>query len=84
MSTKKHDYGYDLARMISAVEGQGSQPILTLSGPIDFRDILSAVKTACKDITDREQSASKQPPAKPARRKASRAVRSRGSVSVHA
>lgn len=78
MSATTDDHGYDLARMVRAVEGQGSETVLTLSGTMTFRDILSAVNSACKDTSDRESSTQ----SKPARKRVSRSIRSRGAIPV--
>jgi hypothetical protein len=47
--------GYDLARMKESVEGPSSNVALTLSGPMEFRDVLGAFKMAYQGMQERER-----------------------------
>lgn len=48
--------GYDLARMVESVEGSSSRTALTLSGPMEFHDILNAFKVAYQGMQARDRS----------------------------
>lgn len=52
--------GYDLARMKESVEGPSSNVALTLSGPMEFRDILGAFKMAYQGMQERERAEGKK------------------------
>ena len=60
MIVKTAQSGYDLARMKASVEGPGSRTALTLSGPMEFHDIIGAFKTAYQGIQEREHSEGKR------------------------
>lgn len=59
MIVKTAQSGYDLTRMKASVEGPESKTVLTLSEPMDFRDIIGAFQAAYQGIQERDRSENK-------------------------